>query len=246
MEFIDDYRLLVSLDSTADTPPSLVVMDMEKGAEGVPMQTFFHLSPWFINSETLSHSLEPGMHKRSPEESLAPFHQDPTQRIVVLDSPATVHYLVLRVGALLELLENREGSDIAWDDRKSDVAIAFLKHNRLSQYWVSGCRFFSTTGIHMEVHDFSVRGRTKYLSEQVNEEFGVRYLLPTELRVEIEWELVHSPQSGHDSIVFRRVGVKTAYSLRVKLNVMSVTLQEPEEDPEGDDPNEYFVHVWTF
>ena len=33
----------------------------------------------------------------------------------------------------------------------------------------------------------------------------------------------------------------------MKLNkTLSVALQEPEEDHEGDDPNECFVHIWTF
>ena len=218
MEFIDDYRLLVSLDSTVATPPSVVVMDTEKNVGGVPMQTFFHLSPWHVNSGMLSLLLEPGMHKPSPGESLAPFHQDPTQRIVVLDSLATVHFLVLRVGALLELLENNEGSDIAWDDWKSNVAIPFLKHGMIDKYWVSGCRFFSTTsvsGTHMGVHDFSIRGRTKHLTKRVNEKLGgIRYLLPSKVRREMQWEFVHNPQSGHDSIVFCHVSVTKAYFLR--------------------------------
>ena len=184
---------------------------------GVPTQTFFHLSPWLVNSGMLFLLLERGAHNPSPAESLAPFHQDPAQRIVVLDPRSTLYYLVLRVGALLDLLEGREGSDIAWDEWKSNVTIPFFKDDhttRINASWVSGCRFFviiSILGTSMRVYDFSTRGRVKYLSDQADEEFGgVGYLLPSKERVEIPWSSMHSAQSGHDSIVFCHVSVITA------------------------------------
>ncbi|KAF9788530.1 hypothetical protein BJ322DRAFT_1106514 [Thelephora terrestris] len=235
MEFIDDYRLLASINSTNHAPSSLEVMDTGKDMGGVPMQTFFHLSPCLINSGLLYLLLERGVHEPSPAESLAPFHQDPTQRVIVLDSRSTWYYIALPVRALLGLLENREGSDIAWDEWKGHAAILSsgqfdMNGMGIHGAWVSGCRFFSAMSnpdtLNLGVYDFSMRGRAKYLSEQVNEELGgVRYFLPSEVRVGIPWNVWYSPQSGHDSIVFPH---------------------DPEEEDGGDDPHVYLAHIWTF
>lgn len=224
MEFIDDYRLLVSLASTVDAPSSVVVMDTGKDVGGSPIQTIFHLPPHFINSGGLSFLLEPGAHNPSPAESLAPFNQDSAQRIVVLNSLYVSQYLVLRVEALLGFHENREGStvawDVAWDEWKSHVVIPIINNEDVLSVWVSGCRLFLIFVVDddyndfMTMFDFSAWGRVRYLREG-REEFGiVRYLMPTGAVQYIPWDLVSDVQSGHDSIVLFRVSVAADFSLR--------------------------------
>jgi len=77
VDFIDDYRLLSTLKS-----PCIVLIDTENVAGGTPVQTLFHLSPHFGDFGHPPHLLERGAYKPSPAEYLAPFHQDPAQRIV--------------------------------------------------------------------------------------------------------------------------------------------------------------------
>ena len=60
----------------------------------------------------------------------------------------------------------------------------------------------------MEVFDFSVQGRAKYLSDTANEEFGgLKYLSSTGTIVRIPWEDRFYPCSGHDSLLFPIVSV---------------------------------------
>jgi len=185
MEFIDDYRLLVSLGSSFDDPPCVVLMDTGNGIGGVPVQTSFH-SPYFRDPGYPTLLLERGVHKPSPAERLAPFHQDPTQRIAALSMPYSLGCLVFSVEALVRLAGGREGCEIRWDEWKKHVVIPSIPRSDFVNAWVSGCRLFCITSAghgqdaEMEVYDFSKKARMEYLSEQVNPDLdGVRYLSST-------------------------------------------------------------------
>ena len=121
-EFIDDYRLLAVLGATQNESASLALIDAVHDVEGTPMKTVFLLPPCIGDFQGIHLLLEQGAYEPSPAESLAPFHQDPSQRIAVLYIELTKYYLVLRVGALLEFGDSR-GSEIGWDRWKSCVAI---------------------------------------------------------------------------------------------------------------------------
>jgi hypothetical protein len=196
-------------------------MDTGKFVEGIPVQTFFSLSPHFTYSK---HSypllLERGVYKPSLAESLAPFHPDPSQRIAVLRLPSASHYLVLQVGGLLEFLRSHEGSVVEWDEWKSHVVIPSIDLDRRHtvRVWVSGCRLFSLyftdpiLDFQMEVYDFSVRGRAKYLNKQVDKHFpGVTCLSSTGVVAQVRLDDVLDAHSGHDSIVFYGVSVMVLF-----------------------------------
>ena len=122
MEFIDDYRLLAVLRETQSEPLSLALINTEGGAEVTHMKTIFFLPPFIDSYQFIDLLLECGAHEPSPAESLAPFHQDPSQRIVVLDLGNAPYYLVLRAEALLAF-ENRAGPNIRWDAWKGCVVM---------------------------------------------------------------------------------------------------------------------------
>ena len=223
MEFIDDYRLLVSLVSVVDPPPSIVVMDTRKDVGGIPMQTFFRLPPNSARSGNFSFLLERGVHKPSPAERLAPFHQDHSQRIVVLDVQLSAQFLVLRVGALLELLESCEGDNIGWDEWKSRVVIPSinLRDVEVVELGISGCQLFavfstfSVPGTQMEVYDFSMRGRAKCLSREAGGWLGgVRTLPRTGIVAQVPPQgKFYDVYNGHDSIALSHVSVRASYRL---------------------------------
>ena len=166
---------------------SIVIIDTEKAGGGVPTQTTFQLSPQFGGFQEPRLVLERGGHKPSPAESLAPFHQDPTQRIValaILTSSAN-RVFVFRAQALLELPKGREGSEIKRDEWGSCVVIPSIDSDGWgyeTAIWVSRCRLFcfrsthSVQGTRVKLFDFSAEGRAKYLGARVGE---VRYLSPT-------------------------------------------------------------------
>ena len=187
---------------------------------GVPVQTTFQLSPHFCFFDLPPFLLERGAHKPSLEELRVPFYQDPAQRIVALVMPDRPIYSVFRVQALLGLLEDREGSEVGWDEWKGSVIIPSIGdgYRRAGvRAWVSGCRFFcldppkpaSSARMNMNVFDFSVQGRVRYLSERgIDEDLeGVRHLSPTEAEGQIPWRIneLIVPGNGHDSVVFSRV-----------------------------------------
>jgi hypothetical protein len=180
-EFIDDYLLLITLKSRVSVPPYLVIINTGKDIGGTPGQTTFHLPPHFTYSAWQSLISEPGMHNPPPVGSLAPFHRDPAQRIITLQFQSNPPYLVLRVGALLELLNQREGTEIGWDEWKNRVAmIPSLSCSAwaLRFVQVSGCRLIyfwwtaAGSGSVMEVFDFSMQGRAKRLKEWITREIG--------------------------------------------------------------------------
>lgn len=192
------------------------MIDSGKVAGTTPTQTLFHLSPYFADFECPDILLGRGAHKPSLVESLAPFHSDPSQRIVVLHTTNPRFYLVLRVGPLLELLESHEGSEIAWDEWKSHTFIPSIDLDPRNhvEIWVSGCRMFSLipadsgSGAHAEVYDFSVLGRAKYLSEPVHEGLaGVRCLSSTGERAHFQVGSIIYACSGHDTFTFLEVSL---------------------------------------
>ena len=212
VEFVDDYRLLAGLGSTLGLPPCLVLIDTED-VGGTPRQTTFHLSPQFKDCGSLFLLLEQGAHEPSSEESLAPFYPDPAQRIVVLRMQRATYYPVVSIRALLEL-QSHGGTEIVWDEWKNNVVAPRLTSDELGPVapWVSGCRLFSicstesSPDAQVQVHDFSVRGRAQYLSEEADQSFGgLRCLSPTPAQARIPREGLAGLRGGHDSIVFCRV-----------------------------------------
>jgi hypothetical protein len=180
VELIDDYRLLFSSKQRVGVPPSLVLMDTEEDIGGTPIQTTFLFPPHFVHSVTPSLISERGMHNLSLAKSPVPFHQDPAQRIIALRFESSPRCLVLRVGALLELFKDREGTEIGWEEWKNHVVIPSLSRRSWGprSVQVSGCRlifFWSTAGglgSEMEVFDFSKQGRAKHLKKGRTPEFG--------------------------------------------------------------------------
>ena len=210
-EFIDDYQLLVGLGSTrSGGPPCLVLIDTEEGVGGTHRQTRFHLAARFANFGRLSFVLEEGAHKPSAAESLAPFHQDPSQRIVALNVGYAPYPLVLQVGALLEL-KNRGEADIEWDEWKSHVAFPHFRsdHEDTSETWVSGCRLFSLCSVEylaktqLDMHDFNMRGDSDCLYEEDEELYGeLQTLDDTEGREEVPGDEIIGSRCVNGSIIF--------------------------------------------
>ena len=175
-----------------------MLIDTGNDFEATPTQTLFCFPPFFSAFEVL---LEKGLHSPARVEPLAPFHQDPTQQIVVLslrsDSSA-LHHLAFRAGTLLKLLEGSEGSNIGWDKWKDIVVVPCLNGEYFNS-WVSGCRLFSVCGrddglnVLVKVYDFSMQGLANSLScespygapsPELEAMFQSRtkYLLPTEVK----------------------------------------------------------------
>ena len=172
MEFVDDHRLLVSLEPADDAPPSLALIDTAKGIGSVPIQTFFHLSHYFCGFQHASLLLEPGGYKPFHSRSPVPFYEDPAQRIAVLDIQYRSYHLVIQLGALLELLRSHEGYAVGREEWCVMIPSIAPKEN--IHIWVSGCRLFVThkggyvPSLQIETYDCSIRGCGKQLGGRVD------------------------------------------------------------------------------
>jgi len=163
--------------------------------------------------------LEQGAHKPSPEESLAPFHQDPTQRIVALTTRWPPGCFVVRLRTFLELLKDSEGSKIEWEEWKHHVLIPSIRLGRVvDRVRASGCRLFllSSAGymsdFQMETYDFSMHGSAKHLTEQIgegSEELGVMNYLSSTGPTSNSWDI-----SPDDTVVFFHVSITVPSSLK--------------------------------
>ena len=190
-----------------------MLIDTEKDTGGAPVQTSFHFPSRFRRFKRPYLLLEPGVHEPSPAECLAPFHQDRTQRIVVLSTPHPAGPLVFPVEALLKLADGREGSEIGWDEWKIHALIPSIPKRDLDDFCVSGCRLFTiTTGrgpnVGVGVYDFSMQGRAKYLSDQINADLGgVGYLASTGTIAQLSQGIndISYMFGGHGSVLFFRV-----------------------------------------
>lgn len=208
-EFIDDYRLLVVLVSwMRSTPSSLALINTAKIVGGTPMQTIFHLSPELYDFKYPSLRLGVGAHEPSPAELLAPFHHDPSQRIVALAMQDTDHP-VFRVAALLELLETHEGTEIGWDEWKNRVFMASfdLDDDTGADIWISGCLFFfgylsPLAEAHVGVCDFSLQHCARNLREETDNRMGgVRSLADNGERGHFPWYDAEGAYGGYDCIL---------------------------------------------
>ena len=220
MEFVDDHRLLVSLEPADDAPPSLAFIDTANGIGSVPMQTSFHLSHHFCGFQHASLLLEPGGHKPFHARSPVPFYEDPAQRIAVLDIQYRSYYLVIRVGALLELLRSHEGSAVGWEEWKSCVMIPSIAPKENIHICVSGCRLFVihkggyVPSLQIETYDCSIRGCGKYLGGRVDRgPEQVRCLMSTGKRVQIAfgYELLNT-HSGHYGVILYKVSIAVSWT----------------------------------
>ena len=201
--------------------------------------------PNIRGSQYLQLLLEYGAYKRSPAECLAPFFRDRTQRIAALVTH-NLSYLVFPVEALLRLARSREGGEIEWDEWKIHVDIPlFVGCACWPRVWISGCRLFSLTFQEkgkLEMYDFSVRGRTKYLRGQADADLGgVRYLASTGVNAWLPWGIdgLFNVNGGHDSIAFLCVRV-LLFSCGM---ILSDVVQMPDRPPEDD---KGVLHMWSF
>jgi len=231
-----------------------MLMDTEKDMGGVPAQTSFQLPPYLRDFGYPLLLLERGVHKPSPTEHLAPFYQDPVQRIVALSMSKSLDHLVFPVEALVRLAEGREGCEIGWDEWKEHVVIPSIHVPDLANTWVSGCRLFCITfsgyarlDANMEVYDFSKKGRVKYLGELANSGLGgVRYLSSTGVCLKLPWESFYfaGMDGGHDSVALFIVSV-LRLSLATRLNdAFHVVGQTANYFPPGDEEGN--LHIWSF
>ena len=222
-EFVDDYRLLVTFESSNGDPLRVLLMDTEKDVGGgTPVQTSFCLPHCFNSDKSPSILLERGAHRPSSAGYLTPFYQDSTQRIAVLDTFHPFPYLVFPVEALLKLARDHEGCEVEWEGWKKHVVFPYVKFD-FADAWVSGCRLFlfkSHRNTKMEVYDFSMRGHARHLREETHSKLGVvKRLQPTRVKLCPPWrrEYVFDMYGGYDSILFFQVSA-LRLSLITRLN----------------------------
>jgi len=193
---------------------------------GTPTETVFYL-PGVGLPEGPTLIFEQGAHPPFPGGPSVPFHQDPAQRIIVLWAKQHPHYIVIQVGALLQLAEGREGCEIMWEEL-GDRAFFPLLDLKCERVRVSGCRLFSVHrneddfGAYTSVYDFSAGGLAKYTSKQVDRthdsattpsklipgfQSGARYLSPTGASAQIPSDFGLYPTVGYDNLLLFCVSV---------------------------------------
>lgn len=215
-EFVDEYRLLITLKPLKDDSPRVLLVDTEKEVgRGTFAQTSFRLPPPFRGPKPPFLLLERCAHKPSPTEYLAPFYQDPAQRIAVLENVGDCSpYLAFPVEASLKLARDHEGCEIEWGGWKEHVVFfPIYPRGTTANAWVSGCRLFrfgNQPDAQLEVYDFSTRGRVRLQTKRGNPDLGtVRYLESTELNPHPPWDPANwfTMYGGRESIVFFQVSV---------------------------------------
>ena len=179
MDFIDEYKLLFTLEAEDNNNPAvLAMMDTSKGDQ-VTTTTF--CLPFREAGRNVHLLLERDAQAQSYNTPTTSFRDDTEQRLIVLITDRG-RPLIFPVGVLLKFHKAREGSKIAWDmwmenvATPSDLGISRSEINA----WVSGCRLFAFgfdgKQRKIYVYDFSEEGQERHLGSEPDPELGVRSL----------------------------------------------------------------------
>ena len=128
-------------DSRKGDSPQLHIFNTKRGSTLDPVQTSFSLP--YNNRGYPSRLLsEPCGHAASSDElATAPFHPDPSQRIIALNLDDS-QWFVVNAKKSLELAREYEGKDVRWG--KWETELIMVRIGRVIHWnyaWVSGCYF---------------------------------------------------------------------------------------------------------
>ena len=122
-----------------------MLLNTEQAATDDPRltQTTFHSNPGEYLSAAIAYGQ--GGHEASPGDSLAPFYQDPSQRVlaIVLYAADYMTVFVVKVEALLRLARERGSADIEWEEWRAYVVMVSFRQELRPRLWVSGSRLLS-------------------------------------------------------------------------------------------------------
>ena len=164
----------------------------------------------------------------SPDElAAAPFHSDPSQRILALKF-RDHGWNVIDVELLLELARERENQSIGWDEWGAKT-IQVEGKDSIVCVWVSGCRLFCATSCFLspcslQIYDFSYSSRAKNLISvhSTDTDGWTRKMLPSLYRYRLPFSAralsLATPTAGHDSVALCVVSILAAPSLSPQLN----------------------------
>ena len=213
--FVDDcWLLLVFTPHGSTTSPRFVLLNMEQASTDDPQltQTTFRFGP--CEYSTVETVYGQGGHEASPEDSLAPFYQDPFQRVLTIRLHGAHHIpdFVVKVEVLLKLARERGGADVEWEQWKTYVVkVNFMAESDL---WASGSRFFSMEldidSDHVswvDVFGFSPRASAQYVDtvSYVTQGTVWRVLDQNDMdSLKLPWDIeeIRFSNCGHDSLVF--------------------------------------------
>ena len=213
LEFLDDYRLVISMSPPSHRGPlRLLVIDTERVSRMAPTQTLFH-GP--VTSRRWSCLFDTGGYKPSPQEILtAPFYPEPSQRILALSTEPQKEFSIMRVETLLRFAKERAGKEIRWEEWKLYLigivlqkAPGTLFHMRS---WVSGFRFFSAPiggydgACDLQMYDFSARSLQKWVRRT---NVGRQVMHPSGPGHHLPWDAtdIYDISFGHDCILVQLV-----------------------------------------
>ena len=160
-----------------------------------------------------------GGHEPTPEEdSLAPFYQDPSQRILALEFHQDIYIFVMKAEVLLKLARECEGAGLVWEEWRTHVVEVSLSFG-ITSLWVSGPRLFclrppewGSDVSWVDVYDFGPRASERHIEEATDDDGrAMRTMKPSLGWYELPWHanMIHFANGGHDTIVFLEVNALT-------------------------------------
>ena len=145
-----------------------------------------------------------GGHTPSRDDELfAPFHPDPSQRVLAIGLHDFVS--VVRTEGLLRLAREREGGHLQWGEWKTHVTW-IVRDGYTSRLWVSGPRVCcadptESGGTSIDVYDFGAQASAK-CGEQIKCQVAQRFTPSVTKIVPWEVEEIVASHGGHDSLSF--------------------------------------------
>ena len=147
------------------------------------------------------------------DEIFAPFHPDPSQRVLAIG-----HYnfvSVVRTEGLLRLAREREGEHLQWREWKTHVTW-IVRDGYTSRLWVSGPRVCcadptESGGTSIDVYDFGAQASAKYV-ESVKGRMSQRFT-PSVTKI-VPWEAdeINASHGHYDSLSFVLVKTSRPYT----------------------------------
>jgi len=209
--FVDDFWLVTPFRDESEplVPLCLSFLNTEqKRTDGKFTQTTFYFDPYLHKDlEIPGIASDLGGHEPSREDDLsAPFYPDPSQRVLVLGFLGNLCLLIVKVEALFELAQEREGEDIQWEEWQTHMTwVQCTRHT--TGFGVSGhrlcCRYSTESGgVLMDVYDFGAGASDVRHTETT--EGGAVWRVAPDITKALPWRVddILISYGCHDSIAF--------------------------------------------
>lgn len=207
---VDDFWLLILSDGSGPQPTSkltfLSTKETREDGGG------FVRTSLFLDGDLEMENLLGGHEPSCTDDLSAPFHPDPSQRVLVVKFADCEDVLVMKAEAILKLVQERKDEDLQWEEWE-DYATWISSTGPPDGLWIADhrlrCMILTDPGVPlMDVYDFGTQASGRY-TKMVKDGFVQSFAPSATKNLPLEFSHSFDAYASYDSIVFATVKLTT-------------------------------------